>query len=143
VIRIAAALIVDSADRVLLVRKRGTTRFMQAGGKIEANESAADAVVRELQEEVGLRADRWALDHLGRFTALAANEDGHEVDAEVFFLAVDADAAPAAEIEEMVWVSCEEALKLSLAPLTRDILLPLLVARLALSDVAPRHRALS
>jgi len=143
VIRIAAALIVDGADRVLLVRKRGTTRFMQAGGKIEASESPEAAVVRELEEEVGLRVNPWALDYLGRFTALAANEDGHEVDAEVFFLAVDAEAAPAAEIEEMVWVSCEDALDLSLAPLTRDILLPLLVARLASGDVAPRHKALS
>ena len=34
-IRIAAGLIVDRAGRVLLVRKRGTKTFMQAGGKIE------------------------------------------------------------------------------------------------------------
>ena len=54
-IRIAASLIVNSAGRVLLVRKRGTTAFMQAGGKIEPHESAAQALTRELEEELGIR----------------------------------------------------------------------------------------
>ena len=49
-IRIAAGLIVDAAGRCLLVRKRGTTTFMQAGGKIEPHESAAQALAREIGE---------------------------------------------------------------------------------------------
>jgi 8-oxo-dGTP pyrophosphatase MutT (NUDIX family) len=49
-IRIAAGLIVDHAGRVLLVRKRGTQTFMQAGGKIEPHESPVEALARELEE---------------------------------------------------------------------------------------------
>ena len=34
VIRIVAAVVLDDRHRVLVVRKRGTTAFMQPGGKI-------------------------------------------------------------------------------------------------------------
>jgi 8-oxo-dGTP pyrophosphatase MutT (NUDIX family) len=37
-INIVAALIIDGAGRVLLVRKRGTDAFMQPGGKRDAGE---------------------------------------------------------------------------------------------------------
>ncbi len=46
VIRVVAALIDDTEGRLLLVRKRGTRRFMQSGGKPEAGESARAALVR-------------------------------------------------------------------------------------------------
>jgi len=127
-IRIAAAVIVDEVGRVLLVRKRGTERFMQAGGKIDAGETATEAVVRELNEELGLVVDPTALDYWGRFSAVAANEHNHVVDAEAFYIALSKDesagVAAAAEIEELVWTPPAEALMLLLAPLTRDILLP-------------------
>ncbi|MHB9005113.1 MAG: NUDIX hydrolase, partial [Coriobacteriia bacterium] len=55
VIRVAAALIVDEGGRILLVRKRGTTVFMQPGGKYEPGETAAETLSRELHEELGLR----------------------------------------------------------------------------------------
>jgi len=40
-IRIAAALIDDGRGRTFLVRKAGTSWFMQAGGKIEVRERSA------------------------------------------------------------------------------------------------------
>jgi len=73
-IRIAAGLIVDAAGCCLLVRKRGTTTFMQAGGKIEPHESAAQALAREIGEELGLRLPPHLPEYLGAFTAIAANE---------------------------------------------------------------------
>ena len=39
---VSAAVITDAAGRVLVVRKHGTTVFMQPGGKPEAGESGAD-----------------------------------------------------------------------------------------------------
>jgi 8-oxo-dGTP pyrophosphatase MutT (NUDIX family) len=124
-IRIAAALIDDGAGRLLLVRKAGTEWFMQAGGKIEGDESALCALRRELKEEIGLSfVDRDAR-HLGRFVAPAANEPNHKVEAEIFHIRVQHAPQVRSEIEEAVWVSHAEAMALPLAPLTRDYMLPM------------------
>ena len=129
VIVIVAAVIVDADGRLLLVRKRGTARFMQAGGKIDAGETPAVALMRELHEELLLVVGPDDLDYLGRFHAPAANEAGYVVDAEVFFVSVRGEAVASAEIDELVWVSPVEALSIPLAPLTSEVLLPLLAQR--------------
>jgi 8-oxo-dGTP diphosphatase len=120
VIRIAAALIEDDRGRLLLVRKAGTRAFMQAGGKIEPGETAIAALRRELAEELGLAIEPTAAIYLGRFTAAAANEPGHLVEAELFHLRSDNAGAMAAEIAETIWVDRTQAARLELAPLTRD-----------------------
>lgn len=126
VIRIVAALIRDDAGRVLLVRKRGTTMFMQPGGKYEPGESAREALARELGEELGLVVDAAALGYLGYFEADAANEAGHTVEAEVFTAALSGPVEPLAEIEELVWIAPADFGDLPIAPLTIDCILPLL-----------------
>ncbi|MCO7521185.1 MULTISPECIES: NUDIX domain-containing protein [unclassified Pseudomonas] len=125
IIHIAAALLIDAQGRTLLVRKRGTQAFMQPGGKIDAGESPAQALVRELHEELGLRVDPAQAVHLGQFSAPAANEPGFEVNAELFRVDCLAAVAPAAEIEEVTWLAADQASTLNLAPLTRDLILPL------------------
>ncbi|MGB8975646.1 MAG: NUDIX domain-containing protein [Pseudomonas capeferrum] len=124
-IRIAAALLIDPQGRTLLVRKRGTQAFMQPGGKIDAGETPVAALVRELHEELGLRIDPAQAIPLGRFSAPAANEPGHEVQAELFRVDSAEAVVPAAEIEEVVWLAADQAPTLELAPLTRDLILPL------------------
>ena len=120
-IYIAAALIVDGAGRALLVRKRGTQTFMQAGGKIEPHESPASALVRELEEELGWRIEPHQPEYLGRFVAQAANETNRKVHAEVFYIQGDVPVAAAREIEEIAWIAPDDD-RLPLAPLTRDLL---------------------
>ena len=124
VIVVAAALIVDAAGRMLLVRKRGTDRFMQAGGKPEPGETPRETLLRELAEELGFVPDPASIEPLGRFDAAAANEAGHLVRADVFRIRADLDAVPAAEIAEARWCSRADALALGdrLAPLARALL---------------------
>jgi 8-oxo-dGTP pyrophosphatase MutT (NUDIX family) len=124
-IRIAAALIDDEERRLLLVRKAGTRWFMQAGGKIEEDESPRSALRRELLEEIGLDVAEDALRYLGCFSAPAANEPNVIVEAELFHLRTSHEPAACSEIEEAIWISVGEAKALPLAPLTRDHVLPL------------------
>ena len=123
-IRIAAALMIGPDGRTLLVRKRGTQAFMQAGGKIEAHEQPVHALARELEEELGLIIDPVSATFLGQFSAPAANEPGFIVHAEIFQLTIDTDVCPAAEIEEVIWVDPATDPALELAPLTREHILP-------------------
>jgi len=123
-IRIAAALLIGSDGQTLLVRKRGTQAFMQPGGKIDAGEQPAEALARELHEELGLRIDPAAAVYLGQFSAPAANEPGFVVQAELFQVPIEVAVPPAAEIEEVRWIDPAGDGGLQLAPLTRDLILP-------------------
>lgn len=125
IIRIAAAVIKRADGHVLLVRKRGTFTFMQPGGKIEPGETPLNALSRELGEELELNIAHTQPDYLGHFTAPAANEAGWTVEAEIFQLACDEPIRPAAEIAEIAWVDPYAPRDISLAPLTRDHILPL------------------
>ncbi|AUW58198.1 DNA mismatch repair protein MutT [Sphingobium sp. SCG-1] len=125
VIQMAAALIDDDAGRLLLVRKAGTEWFMQAGGKIENGDSPLSALRRELSEEIGLVVADADLGYLGRYSAPAANEPGHNVEAEVFHVRMQHEPITRSEIEEAVWVDYLTAMTMRLAPLTRDCILPL------------------
>lgn len=133
VISIVAALIRDEAGRLLLVRKRGTSAFMQPGGKRDAGESDVAALTREIDEELGCRVVEKSVRPLGLFDALAANEPGFRVQAAVYAVDVEGPVTPRAEIEEALWADAAMLAQLHLAPLTRDHVLPL--ARLPQVDV--------
>jgi 8-oxo-dGTP pyrophosphatase MutT (NUDIX family) len=128
VIRVSAALITDDAGLALMVRKRGTSAFMQPGGKPEPGESAAECLSRELAEELGARIPADRLQYVGLFRSDAANEPGHALEAEVFRADVTGPFAVAAEIAELRWVDPHDWGDLVVAPLSAEHLLPLLAA---------------
>ena len=127
VIRIAAAVIVGADGRLLLVRKRGTAAYMLAGGKLDPGETAPEALRREIGEELGCGI-AGEMAPLGRFSAPAANEPGHVVEAELFAVALDGEIRLAAEIEEVAWHDPEDLDSRPLAPLARMHVLPLVCA---------------
>ncbi|MGV8970091.1 MAG: NUDIX hydrolase [Microbacteriaceae bacterium] len=129
ILRIAAAVIVDDAGRVLLVRKRGTDSWMQPGGKVEPGEHPADTLARELHEELGLTVNAAEFEHWGRFGAEAANEKDHIVDCEIFALDYDnvtsqLPLSVAAEIDELLWLDITTEHGLTIAPLSLQHVFP-------------------
>jgi 8-oxo-dGTP diphosphatase len=125
IIRIAAALIRNEAGHILVVRKRGTSFFMQPGGKIEPKETPRMALSRELREELRLSIDEALPLYLGRFVAAAAGEEGRLVEAETFGIKLSGPVAPAAEIEDIVWIDPFALPSVPLAALSKDHILPL------------------
>jgi 8-oxo-dGTP diphosphatase len=126
VIRIVAAVVLGADDRLLVVRKRGTTAFMQPGGKIEPGEQPLDALSREVREELGVGFDASAAEELGHFQAPAANEPGHVVGAWLYRVHLDGEPRAQAEIAEMAWIDPHAPGDIELAPLTRDAVLGLI-----------------
>jgi 8-oxo-dGTP diphosphatase len=128
IIEIAVALVRRSDGRTVVVRKRGTSTFIQPGGKLEPGEAPAAAVCREVEEELGLHLSPEQLTFVGRFEGPAVNEADSSVVAHAYRIDTDAAVTIAAEIEELAWIDPADPGDINLAPLTRDDFLPLLVA---------------
>ncbi|OBC15805.1 DNA mismatch repair protein MutT [Mycobacterium sp. 852013-50091_SCH5140682] len=125
VLHIVAAVVLDERNRVLVVRKRGTSKFMQPGGKIEHGEEPLQALAREVAEELGTGFDLTTVRPLGTHHAVAANEPGHVVDAQLYLVSLQGEPHPAAEIEEMAWIDPHAPGDIELAPLTEHTVLAL------------------
>lgn len=127
VLTLSALVIRDDSNRLLLVRKRGTSKFMQPGGKLEPGEGFAAAAVRELEEELGIRVRESELVDLGRWYGPAANEAGTYIDAGLFACSISQEPVPAAEIEEILWLDLHQAASRDdLAPLLTEHVIPAL-----------------
>ncbi|PQM73463.1 NUDIX domain-containing protein [Corynebacterium sp. J010B-136] len=125
-IHVSAVVFRDEQDKVLTVRKRGTSKFMFPGGKPESGESAVETAIREVKEEIGVGVEPECLTRIGVFEAPAANEAQHTVIATVF--SYDGDPVSpqmAAEIAELSWVAPNQP-DIELAPLLADYVFPVL-----------------
>ncbi|MFK3779969.1 NUDIX domain-containing protein [Agrobacterium sp. NPDC089420] len=137
-ILIAAAILLNERRQMLVVRKRGTTQFMQPGGKIDPGETPEQALRRELAEEIGLTLPENAVRYEGIFREQAANEPGADVVAHAFTARLHTEVAPQAEIEEVRWLDLDRHPGVMIARLTETQMLPLARAALTESDNQPR-----
>ena len=131
---VAAVALLDPAGRIFLVRKRGTQRWMQPGGKLEVGEDPLAAALRELREEMGVDWEPGRLMGHGTWEGAAANEPGAHLRAHLFLARWDERhdgvARVGAELAEGRWMSVDEALhRDDLAPLLRERVLPLVRAQ--------------
>jgi len=137
-ILIAAAILLNEKRQMLVVRKRGTTQFMQPGGKIDPGETPEQALHRELAEEIGLTLPENAARYEGIFREEAANEPGADVVAHAFTARLHSEVTPQAEIEEVRWLDLDRTPGVTIARLTETQMLPLARAALTESETKPR-----
>lgn len=137
-ILIAAAILINEKRQMLVVRKRGTTQFMQPGGKIDPDETPEQALHRELAEEIGLTLPENAARYEGVFREEAANEPGADVVAHAFTARLQSEVTPQAEIEEVRWLDLDRNPGVTIARLTETQMLPLARAALTESETKPR-----
>lgn len=120
-ITVAAAIIVNDQNQLLLVRKQKTQYFMQVGGKLEENEAPDEAMLREIKEEIGVDA---SIDQfIGRFETPAANEPDHLLVSYLYQVSFDGVPKVDGEIAEMKWIDLSNQ-DTFLAPLTTEIVIP-------------------
>jgi 8-oxo-dGTP diphosphatase len=130
ILTIAALQLLDPSGRILLVRKEGTTIFMQPGGKLEPGESPLAAVLREVQEEIGLVFTPDQVTSMGIWKGPAANEADTDIHAHLFAAQTMGNPKIQAEIEQMLWLRPETAIaRTDIAPLLREKVLPGLLDR--------------
>jgi len=126
------AAIIEKDDKILLAQRPahadqpGMWEF--AGGKVEAGETQPDALIRELQEELGIRAQPslYVASHQREVSQRLINLHAWHV--------THFSGEPTAHYHSaLVWCTPEEALRYNLAP--ADI--PLLEAFILLRDARP------
>jgi len=71
--------------RVLVERSAGKEFFIHPGGKIEPGETTAQALIRELKEELQIDVGEEDLEFFGRFSAPAANSPEVNVHMDVYY----------------------------------------------------------
>ncbi len=93
--------------RLLVVRARNKKAFYLPGGKIESGESPADALRREVREELGIELERPEV--LKRYVAPAYGEgEGAMVDMTCFTAQLQGTPRPTSEIAELTYVTRDE-----------------------------------
>jgi ADP-ribose pyrophosphatase YjhB (NUDIX family) len=98
-----AGVVVDSRERIMIIRRHDNGEWQIPGGVLELDESIQDGVRREIQEETGVMVQ------VGRLTGIYKNMR-QAVVALVFRCAPESgDAQPTAEASEVRWITREQA----------------------------------
>lgn len=129
-------LAVVDGDRMLLVKKRGSDFLILPGGKPEKNETDAQTLSRELEEELGCRVVSDQLNFLGTFSDEAAGMPGVRVTIRLYAGFLVGTPIPQAEIESVVWWTPTEGERSVLAPSLKNSILPFLNSNLFVSNQA-------
>jgi len=111
-----------SRDEVLLVRNSYVPYYGLPGGYLHRGETARDAAVRELHEEVGITAEAGQLE-----LVLDRTHDWEGKRDHVQIFALDLASRPTVEVDhrevvEAAWWSPERALSLELFPPLREVI---------------------
>jgi 8-oxo-dGTP diphosphatase len=119
-------LAVTKDKKLLLVRKRGGTSYILPGGKPECGEDDLQALLREIDEELGCGLDLGSLSYLGSFSDVAADLQNTVVTVRLYSAELTGSPDPRAEIEHIAWLSPVAMETVTLAPSLLNSIVPFL-----------------
>lgn len=119
---VVAATVVRGGRLLMVSKKAAPNVFYLPGGKPDADEEPLETLVRECEEELGVRPVEPRL--LAEIESIAALE-GVPLRMTVFEARLSGTPVPAAELAHLRWASGHEK-DLCIAPAVRDHVLPLL-----------------
>ena len=127
-LRAVAGLALVRDDRVLLVRKSGTDRFVLPGGSTRAGESTSLSVIHDVADELGVPVTSYDFDLLGIYAAPSVTQPGTLVEATIYAAALDeADLwVPQGDLDAARWEPLDSEAE-DLSPLVRHHVLPALL----------------
>ncbi|PKR50535.1 NUDIX hydrolase [Thalassospira marina] len=101
--------VLQEGGRTLSVRTHGRDRFYLPGGKIDAGETALNALKREIREELGVELKASSICEIGVFTGHGHHQpDGTIVRMTCFHAEYSGTLEPSREIAEMRWLGQDE-----------------------------------
>jgi 8-oxo-dGTP diphosphatase len=99
---VKVGLAVTDDNRLLLVRKKGGQSYILPGGKPEMGEDDRQALVREIEEELGCGVDASSIDFLGSFSDVAADLQDTIVTIRHYSARLTGLPSPQSEIEHLI-----------------------------------------
>ena len=100
--------------QILSTRSRGKDKYYIPGGKREAGETDAEALCREIKEELSVDLELASLQNVGSFEAQAhGHPDGTMVRMTCYTAGFTGTLQAATEIEEIKWLSFSDKDKIS------------------------------
>lgn len=117
--------VIIKGRKLLVVKKRGLETFISPGGKPQGNEGPQATLVRELNEELGVRV----LDALwlGCFEGEAVFDDA-QIMMDTYVVQIAGNPKPHSEIEGLAWINSKyKDAGIKVAPLIEQFIIPKLV----------------
>ena len=113
--------------KVLLARSRGDAVFQIPGGKVDAADASdLAALIREIDEELGVALIPGSAVFLGLFSAPAAGKTNRIVNVKLYRAEVSGTPTPCSEIEELLWLDPHACDGITLSEVVRAQILPFL-----------------
>lgn len=116
--------------QVLATRSKGKSFYIQPGGKPEGNETDAQAVIRELREEMGIEVSEDNLEVIGTYYAEAAGQNGKRLKLVAYLVKnFTGIPQPQSEVEEIRGFTSQLPDGVELASILKHDIIPELKAR--------------
>lgn len=114
--------------KVLLERHGGKDIYIVPGGKLEAGESAQEALIRECEEEFHIAVKEIDLEYVGKFASRATHNPDKIVQIETFIIKKwQGEITLDDGIEGIVWVNAKTMKDYNVSDIAENNILPLLL----------------